>query len=133
MNFKGLAMLPGSPHPKKAEFKAVMQEFCRAHALRCADDKWIEEFALTFLAGGSVDAMMSDVASLAKAKPEATYTEIMKLVHGVDASMIVPLDPTLTDVKLDGNTATGTARRADGKTTTMSFEQSPERGWAIVE
>jgi hypothetical protein len=132
-NFKGLALLPGSPHPKKQEFKAVLREFCQGHALRCADDKWNEVFAPTLLAGASVKAMLSDLASLAKAQPEATYVELMRLVHGVDQSSIIPLDPTLSDVKFTDNTATGTARRIDGQTTTMTFENTPERGWLIVE
>ena len=132
-NFKGLALLPGSPHPKKLEFKAVMHEFCQGHSLRCADEKWNEMFAPALLAGASVKEMLSDVTSLAKAKPEATYVEIMRLVYGVDQGSVIPLDPTLTEVTYTGNTATGTARRADGKTTTMSFENVPDRGWLIVE
>jgi hypothetical protein len=132
-NFKGLAVLPGSPHPKKNEFKAVMREFCQRHALRCADDKWNETFAPTLLAGGNVTTMLSDVANLAKAKPEATYIEIMKLITGVDQGSVMALDPTLTEVRYDQNKATGTARRADGQTTTMSFEDTPDRGWMIVE
>jgi hypothetical protein len=132
-NFKGLALLPGSPHPKKLEYKAVMREFCQAHSLGCADEKWNELFVPTLLAGASVTAMLSDLKSLAKAQPEATYIEIMRLVHGVDQSSVIPLDPTLSDVRYIENTATGTARRADGQTTTMSFENTPERGWMIVE
>ena len=132
-NFKGRALLPGSPHPKNREFKAVLHDFCRSHTLRCADETWNETFAPALLTGNNVTPMLSDVASLAKAQPEATYIEIMKLVQGVDQGQIVPLDPTLTDVKYTGNGATGTARRADGKTTTMSFENTPERGWMIVE
>jgi hypothetical protein len=132
-NFKGLALLPGSPHPKKLDYKAVLQEFCRGHSLRCADEKWNEVFAPTLLAGASVKGMLSDVESLAKAQPEATYIEIMRLVHGVDQSSVVPLDPTLTDVRYVDDTATATARRADGQTTTMTFKKTAERGWMIVE
>lgn len=132
-NFKGLAVLPGSPHPKKLEFKAVLREFCRNHSLRCADDKWNEGFVPALLAGASVTPMLSDVVSLAKAQPDATYVELMRLVYGVDQSSILPLDPTLTDVKHAENKATGTARRADGQTTTMTFENVSERGWLIVE
>lgn len=132
-NFKGLALLPGSPHPKKLEYKAVMHEFCQGHSLRCADEKWNEMFAPALLAGASVKDMLSDVTSLAKTQPDATYIEIMKLVYGVDQSSVIPLDPTLSDVRYMEKTATGTARRADGKTTTMTFENTPERGWLIVE
>ena len=132
-NFKGLALLPGSPHPKKHEFKAVLLEFCRGHRLRCADEGWNERFAPTLLAGANATAMLSDLTRLAKAEPEATYVELMKLVSGVDQGSVLPLDPTLTDVRYTGDTATGIARRADGETTTMSFENSSERGWAIVE
>jgi hypothetical protein len=132
-NFKGLAVLPGSPHPKKLEFKEVMHEFCRDHSLRCADETWNQTFAPTLLAGASTKALLSDVSSLAKARPEATYIEIMTLVYGVDQRMVMPLDPTLSDVKHTDNTATGTARRSDGQTTTMRFENTPERGWLIVE
>src|SRR5262245_32094366 len=53
-NFKGLALLPGSPHPKKLEYKVVMHEFCQNHSLRCADEKWNETFAPALLAGASV-------------------------------------------------------------------------------
>lgn len=132
-NFKGLALLPGSPHAKNLEYKAVMREFCQSHALRCADEKWNEMFAPALLAGASVTAMLSDLTSLAKARPEATYIEIMKLVHGVDQGSVMPLDPTLTEVRYTENTATGTARRSDGQTTTMTFEKTPDRGWLIVE
>jgi hypothetical protein len=132
-NFKGLALLPGSPHPKKLEFQAVLQEFCQKHALRCADAKWREVFAPTLLAGGSVKEMLSDLTHLAKAQPEATYVELMKLMQGVDQSTIMPLDPTLSQVLYEGNKASGTVRRDDGETTTMSFENTPERGWLIVE
>jgi hypothetical protein len=132
-NFKGLAVLPGSPHPKKLEFKAVLQDFCRGHALRCADESWNQAFAPTLLAGASVKAMLSDVISLAKAQPEPTYIELMTLVRGVDQSSVLPLDPTLTDVKYTNSAATGIASRADGQTTTMTFENSPEHGWLIVE
>jgi hypothetical protein len=132
-NFKGLALLPGSPHPKKLEYKAVLQEFCQSHGLRCAAEGWNERFAPMLLAGGDVKPMLSDVASLAKAKPEATYIEIMKLVQGVDPASVIPLDPTLSEVRYTDKTATGIATRADGKTTTMSFEDTPERGWMIVE
>jgi hypothetical protein len=110
-----------------------MRDFCQAHALRCADESWNETFAPALLAGTSVTAMLSDVASLAKAQPQATYIELMKLIRGVDQSAVMPLDPTLTDVKYTENTATATARRADGQTTTMKFENSPDRGWLIVE
>jgi hypothetical protein len=132
-NFKGLALLPGSPHPKKLEYKGVLREFCQSHGLRCADEKWNEVFAPTLLAGASVTAMISDLTSLAKAQPEATYIEIMRLVYGVDQSSIIPLDPTLSDVTYTDNKASGIARRADGQTTTMTFENTPERGWMIVE
>jgi len=132
-SFKGLAVLPGSPHPKKLEFKAVLREFCQRHTLRCADEKWNEGFVPALLAGASVTPMLSDVITLAKAQPEATYVELMRLVYGVDQSSIIPLDPTLTEVKHTEDKATGTARRADGQTTTMTFENIPERGWLIVE
>lgn len=132
-NFKGLAVLPGSPHPKKLEFKAVLREFCQRHALRCADETWHESFVPALLAGASVKAMLSDLTRLAQAQPETTYVELMRLVHGVDQGMIIPLDPTLTDVQYSDNTAKGTARRADGQTTTMTFEHIPARGWLIVE
>ena len=132
-NFKGLAVLPGSPHPKKLEYGAVLHAFCKDHALGCADEKWNQMFVPTLLAGASTKAMLSDVTSLAKAQPEATYIEIMRLVHGVDQGSVIPLDPTLSDVNYKENTATGTARRADGQTTTMTFENTPARGWLIVE
>lgn len=132
-NFKGLTLLPGSPHPKKLEYKAVLQEFCSSHGLRCAADSWNEAFAPTLLAGADVKPMLTDVRSLAKAQPEATYIEIMKLVQGVDQGSVIPLDPTLNEVRYVGTTATGIATRADGKTTTMSFENTPDRGWMIVE
>ena len=97
------------------------------------DYGWNEAFVPAVLAGADTKPMLTDVASLAKAQPEATYIELMKLIYGVDQASIIPLDPTLSEVRYMDKTATGTATRADGKTTTMSFENTPERGWLIVD
>lgn len=132
-NFKGLALLAGKQHPKQEAYKAVLHDFCQAHGLRCADERWNAAFTPTLLAEGNVTNLLSDVTSLATAQPDATYVEIMKLLQGVDASAVVALDPTLSQVLYSKNTATGVARRADGQSSTMSFESSAERGWMIVE
>jgi hypothetical protein len=132
-NFKGLALLAGSQHPKQPEYQAVLHDFCQAHSLRCADERWNEQFAPTLRQDGNVSELLRDVAQLAAAKPEATYVEIMKLLQGVDANAVVGLDPTLSEVVWMQGTATGVARRADGQTSTMTFESSEERGWMIVE
>jgi hypothetical protein len=132
-NFKGLALLAATQHPKQQAYKAVLREFCQANALRCADEDWNAAFTSTLLEHGDVTRPISDVAGLATAKPEETYTKIMKLLQGVDANSIVPLDPTLTEVIYVQNTATGVARRADGVTYTMSFVNASEHGWQIVE
>ena len=138
-NFKALAVLAGKQHPKQEDYKAVLHDFCQGNRLRCADESWNAVFTPTLLRNanvgnvGNVTNLLSDVASLAAAKPEATYVEVMKLLKGVDPNSVMPLDPTLSQVIYTLDTATGIARRADGETSTMSFASSAERGWMIVE
>lgn len=132
-NFKGLALLAGTEHPKQSEYKAVLRDFCQTHTLDCADERWNPQFTSRLLERGDVTKLMSDVASLATARPQATYIEVMKLLQGVDPSSVVPLDPTLAEVRYVDNTATAIARRADGQTSTMSFLYTSERGWLIAE
>lgn len=132
-NFKALALLAATQHPKQAEYKAVLHELCQSHGLRCAAEGWSATFAAALLAHDDVTNMISDVASLAAAEPEQSYAEVMKLLQGVDANAVVPLEPTLTQVIYTGDKATGIARRADGKTSTMAFMYTAEHGWMLAQ
>jgi len=130
VNFKGLALLAGASNPKQPQYAAALKQFCRGHGLDCADASWLATFVPTAMSRGKVDAQLAAVRRHAQEAPFATYVEIMEAMQSVDASAMARLDTTLAAVEERGETATGMAQRAGGKSTKIDFIRT-ERGWKL--
>jgi hypothetical protein len=129
-NFKNLALLAGSANPKQSQYAAALTQFCRAHDLECADASWLARFVPTAMLRSKADLHLASVRKRAQEAPFATYVEIMEVQQLVDASSLARLDTALANVDKRGDTATGMAQRAGGKSIQIHFIRT-ERGWKL--
>jgi hypothetical protein len=129
-NFKGLAMLAGADNPKRAAHQTRFAQFCKRQKLGCGTPQSAAELAQHILLRLPLDADLAEVHALAARAAEQAYVDLMSSQAEVDASALSKFQLPLSELRVDGDRATGKALQASGSESTLSFVRTPQ-GWLL--
>jgi hypothetical protein len=130
MNFKALTLLAGAANPKREQYGSQLKLFCVRHALSCQDARWVEQATADLMTGTDVTAKLVELRRIATESPAETYSELMRHMSAVDASILSKFDQSLDSVQVTDDTATGEAKQEDGRVSRFNFVKTAT-GWLL--
>ncbi|MDB4988380.1 MAG: hypothetical protein JWN04_3558 [Myxococcaceae bacterium] len=128
--FRVLLVLSVAENPRRADYRATLQQFCSARQLGCEAEERIMQIGLEAMNREPIDADVPRLGLLLTEVPEDIFVELMTRFASVDTQALSSFNTPLIELQVHGDRAVGKAPQRDGPANELAFVRS-SAGWLL--